>query len=129
MSAAPYTRQFDDLALVGGTPSVHTLGYPHRGILRRLNAVITNGDLAAGTGATLQLFSEEVDATTPDMTKLIKEFTLASNTYTSGDIDTEYKNTEGDACNHVRRLYARVLATGTGSKTLSLSLTMSSPPF
>jgi hypothetical protein len=127
--AAPYTRQFDDIAIVGGTASVHTLGYPHRGILRRLNAVIVNGDGASGVGGTLQLFSAEVDAANPDMMKLIKEFTLSGNTFASGDIFTEYKNTEGDACNHVRKLYARVVATGTGSKTISLSLTMAPPQF
>lgn len=128
-TTAPYTREFDGIAVTGGTASVHALGYPHRGMLRRVNAVIVNGAGASGSGGTLQLFSEDVDPADPDLLKLIKEFTLSGNTFSSGDIFVEYKNTEGDVCNHVRKLYARVVASGAGSKTISLSLTMSPPQF
>lgn len=126
---APYTKEFDDLAITGGTATLLTLRYPHRGMLRHVNAVIENGAGASGVGGTLLLFSEEVDPSDPDMRKLIKSFTLDANTFNSGDIFVEYKNTEGDVCNHVRRLYAVVTATGTGSKTISLTMTMVTPQF
>ena len=126
---APYTRVFEDLELAGGTPSLHELRYPYRGTLRHLTAVITNGDGGSGTGGTLALYSQPVDPSSPNPLYLIKSFTLAANSYDSGELSIDYKNTEGDVCNHVRKLYAVISATGTGDKTISLAITQEPPSF
>jgi len=123
----PYSRDFT-LTVAGGTPSTHELKFPHRGTLRSIAIKSVNGGGATGAGLSIGLYSaNQLTPGSPDNTRLLWSATPSGDTHNTGNIDIAYTNREGSPSNPVSKLYAVITAGGSGTKTVTVSLTCDVP--
>jgi hypothetical protein len=125
-SNLPYNKEFE-IDVIGGTPSVHTLRFPHRGTIRALSLKITGGGGDAGFTAALYAKTQASPGSPNNVDLIGSAITSVANTHNVSGLDWVFLNKEGTPSNPVRRLYLVITPSGTGAKTLALNLMMDTP--
>lgn len=139
--SVPYEKTFELDAAVSGTNNYFTLRFPARGTLTKIVCVQLSG---VNAGFELDIYnSEEPVNDAEEGSSSAGEETFSSDAYKiiptqdvaalgkvqmmGGDHEYPYKNQDGTACLHIRKLYARIRPKGTGIKDFQLTLAVETP--